>query len=122
MPFLPDELEGYHTGFELFDPLGKLRMKDLIYTHQAERARYEEAIEFLRSSFDTQGLAIDQLAMAKIDPENKLKARIEELEKQLDYANMTIDSLVKWSNRLEEIMVENGIHLTANGHVVKESA
>lgn len=122
MPFLPDELEGYHTGFEFFDPLGKLRMKDLIYTYRMARAKYEEEIEFLRSSFDAQGLAIDQLATAKIDPENKLKARIEQLEKDLDRANVTIDSLVQWSNHLEAIMKENGIYLTCNGHVVKESA
>ena len=51
-----------------------------------------------------------------------MKDEIKTLKKDLNNANLTIDSLVQWSNRLEEIMKENGIYLTANGHVVKESA
>lgn len=118
----PEELKEYHKGFELFDPFGKGRMRELVYDYRVYQAKASEEVDQLRKENEKQAEAIDKLVKMKMEPNNRLIAEKERLENDLKYANLTIDSLTQWANRLEGILNENGIELIGNKWIKKESA
>lgn len=118
----PEELKEYHRGFELFDPFGKGRMRELVYDYRVYQAKTNEDLDQLRQENKKQAEAIDKLVKMKIEPNNRLLAEKEKLEDDLRYANLTIDSLTQWANRLEGILKENGIELIGNKWIKKEIA
>ncbi len=117
-----EELKNYHRGFELFDPFGKGRMRELVYDYRLYQLNTSEEIEQLRKKNQKQSEAIDKLVKLKVEPNNRLIAEKEKLQEDLDYANVTIDSLTKWANRLESILAENGIKLVGNRWVKEDIA
>ena len=117
-----DELKNYHRGFEFFDPFGKGRMRELVYDYRLYQINTNEELDKLKQENQKQAEAIDKLVKLKIEPNNKMLAEKAQLEEDLKYANLTIDSLTQWANRLECILAENGIKLVGNRWVKEEIA
>lgn len=106
-----EDLRTYHTGFELFDPFGKGRMRELVYDYRLRLVKDSEEIEMWKYRFVEQARSIDLLVKLKTEPNNTLKAENEKLKEDLKYAELTIDSLTAWANRLEQLLNENHIYL-----------
>lgn len=117
-----DELKNYHRGFEFFDPFGKGRMRELVYDYRLYQINTNEELDKLKQENQKQAEAIDKLVKLKIEPNNKMLAEKAQLEEDLKYANLTIDSLTQWANRLEGILAENGIKLVGNRWVKEDIA
>lgn len=117
-----EELKNYHRGFEFFDPFGRGRMRELTFDYRLYQMNATEEIEKLKEANRKQAEAVDKLVKLKIEPNNKLLAEKAQLEEDLKYANLTIDSLTQWANRLEGILAENGIKLVGNKWVKEDIA
>lgn len=117
-----EELKNYHRGFEFFDPFGRGRIRELTFDYRLYQMNTAEEIENLKEANRKQAEAVDKLVKLKIEPNNKLLAEKAQLEEDLKYANLTIDSLTQWANRLEGILAENGIKLVGNKWVKEDIA
>lgn len=117
-----EELKNYHRGFEFFDPFGKGRMRELVYDYRLYQINSSEEIEKLHMKNKKQAEAIDKLVKLKVEPNTRLLAEKAQLEEDLKYANLTIDSLTQWADRLEGILAENGIKLVGNKWVKEDIA
>lgn len=112
-----DDLKKYHTGFELLDPFGRGRMRELLYDYRLQKVKDQSRIDELKEAYETQGKTVERLVKMKIAPNNELKERIAQLEGDLEYANLTIDSLTKWAESLEKCCRENGIKLPGDKEI-----
>lgn len=122
MAFTPEELRKYHIGFEVFDPCGKGRMRELIYDYRLSLMRDKSEIDRLKALSEDQAACIDSIIKMKLAPSREVELERDNLKKELDSANLTIVGLKEWAECLERILSEHGIDLPRNKWIEKESA
>ena len=108
-----NELNRYHTGFELGDLFGQGRMRELIYSYKLQLMKDQEEIEQWKSIAMTQAAVIPKLYNKIASPEENLKEENFALQKELGRALEMQDTLQAYAEGLERklnaLMEKNNI-------------